>query len=79
VVIGTPPKIFRLTTPHTKGPIVKRIQKALTEKGFDAGGVDGDFGPLTQTAVFNFQLVNDLTPDGEVGPLTAAALGISLS
>lgn len=79
VVIGAPPKIFRLTSPHTKGPIVKRIQKALTDKGFDAGGVDGDFGPLTQAAVYNFQVMNGLAPDGEVGPLTAAALGISLT
>lgn len=79
VSVASAPKIFRLTSPHMKGPIVSRIQQALTDKGFDAGGVDGDFGPLTQTAVFNFQVANDLTPDGEVGPLTAAALRISLS
>lgn len=79
VSLGAAPRIFRLTSPHTTGPIVRRIQRALTDKGFDAGGVDGDFGPLTQTAVFNFQMANGLAPDGEVGPLTAAALGISLS
>lgn len=79
VTVGQAPKIFRLTSPHMKGPVVRRIQRALTDKGFDAGGVDGDFGPLTQAAVFNFQLARGLVPDGEVGPLTAAALGISLS
>lgn len=79
VTIAAAPKIFRLTSPRTKGPVVRRIQKALTDKGFDAGGVDGEFGPMTQAAVFNFQLANGLAPDGEVGPLTAAALGISLT
>jgi len=34
---------------------------------------DGKFGPLTKTAVINFQLSKGLVPDGVVGPMTRAA------
>jgi len=38
--------------------------------------IDGVFGPKTQARVIEFQQANQLTPDGVVGPLTRAALGI---
>ncbi len=71
--------IYRLTSPPMHGATVQQIQSLLKELGFDPGVIDGEFGPHTVSAVVAFQLSKDLTPDGEVGPKTAAALGIDLS
>jgi peptidoglycan hydrolase-like protein with peptidoglycan-binding domain len=38
--------------------------------------VDGDFGPLTEAAVVQFQRAHGLTPDGIVDAATRAALGL---
>ncbi len=78
-VIAEPEKVFRPTTSLTPDPVVKRIQDALSDAGFDPGKADGIFGSHTEAAVIAFQNANGLTPDGEVGPHTASALGISLS
>jgi hypothetical protein len=75
---AAPPKIFRQTTDLTPDPVVKRIQDALSAAGFNPGKSDGIFGSHTEAAVIAFQDANGLTPDGEVGPHTADALGISL-
>jgi hypothetical protein len=52
------------------------IQAALLKLGYDLGpaGADGKMGPKTKAAIKDFQSRNSLTPDGVVGPLTAAAL-----
>jgi hypothetical protein len=70
--------IYRLTTPLMTGPKVQEIQQQLQNKGFDPGSVDGEFGPHTHAAVVAFQLSQGLVADGEVGPKTAAALGVQL-
>jgi hypothetical protein len=70
--------IYRLTEPHMLGPTVKRIQRALQAAGFQCGPADGDFGPHTHAAVVAFQLSCGLVADGEVGPLTAKRLGVTL-
>ena len=48
----------------SKGEDVKKLQKKLGLKD------DGDFGKKTEEAVKNFQLKNNLTPDGVVGDNT---------
>jgi peptidoglycan hydrolase-like protein with peptidoglycan-binding domain len=53
-----------------RGEAVRKIQAAL------GIGVDGVFGPATETAVKSFQRSNGLVPDGVVGPLTRTALGL---
>jgi N-acetylmuramoyl-L-alanine amidase len=80
VVSVTPPSttIYVLATPMMVGDKVREIQQALEDAGFDAGSIDGKFGPHTQAAVLAFQLSHGLTPDGEVGAKTAAALGVQL-
>ena len=70
--------IYRLTDPHMTGPTVREIQRALKEKGFPPGPIDGDFGPSTHAAVVSFQASRGLVIDGEVGPRTARALGVKL-
>jgi len=52
------------------GPNVKLIQSLLNRIGYNAGQVDGIFGPRTQAAVIAFQRDNGLLPDGIVGMAT---------
>ena len=61
-----------------KGERVKALQKALKEKGFDPGEIDGDFGPATEAAVVAFQKSEDLLADGKAGPQTLGALGLDV-
>ena len=56
------------------GPEVTALQLRLQDLGFDPNGVDGIFGPGTESAVKAFQQANGLTVDGKVGPITRAAL-----
>jgi hypothetical protein len=75
----TPPAvIYRLTSPFRRGEKVKEIQRKLRQHGFDPRWVDGIFGPKTFSAVLGFQKAHGLVADGEVGPQTAKALGMSL-
>ena len=55
-----------------KGQEVKRLQKKL--------GVveDGDFGVATEQALREYQVDNNLTPDGISGPQVRAAMGIEI-
>ena len=59
----------------TKGEDVKALQKVLNARGFNAGIVDGDFGPKTEAAVKAFQIEANIAVDGEVGSQTWTALG----
>jgi D-alanyl-D-alanine carboxypeptidase/Putative peptidoglycan binding domain len=56
-----------------QGEDVVEVQQLLGTHGF-AVGVDGDFGPQTETAVEDFQAQLGLEVDGIVGPDTIAAL-----
>lgn len=78
VTPAPPGVIYRLTSPMMHGEKVKEIQETLDKQGLDPGSPDGIFGPKTFAAVMNFQKARGLVPDGEVGPQTAKALGISL-
>jgi peptidoglycan hydrolase-like protein with peptidoglycan-binding domain len=56
-----------------EGVWVSELQQELTRHGFPVPA-DGEFGPVTDTAVRAFQDANGLTVDGVVGPRTWAAL-----
>ncbi|NKI40907.1 peptidoglycan-binding protein [Streptomyces physcomitrii] len=56
------------------GAQVKAVQKLLKAQDFDAGEVDGKFGPTTVSAVKAFQKSRGLTADGVVGAKTWTAL-----
>ena len=53
---------------------VREIQSRLNRLGFDAGEVDGLYGPRTEFAVVSYQADKSLPVDGVVGPQTQLAL-----
>ena len=53
----------------SKGAEVKELQIIMNKLGYTLSP-DGEFGPLTQASVKNFQRAKGLTPDGIVGPKT---------
>lgn len=57
-----------------RGELVRKVQMALIELGFDPHGVDGAFGKNTETAVTEFQQKLDLEPSGRVDHDTWTAL-----
>ncbi|MFD6907936.1 peptidoglycan-binding protein [Streptomyces sp. NPDC060077] len=74
---GTPQLTFAsystLRTGST-GAQVSAAQWLLNSQGFDAGAVDGEFGPGTASAVRSFQSARGLSVDGAVGARTWTGL-----
>lgn len=66
------------------GADVRTVQQFLTELGFNPGGIDGSFGPMTAAAVVRFQDAARAagryggSSDGVWGPGTAAAARVFL-
>jgi N-acetylmuramoyl-L-alanine amidase len=58
----------------SSGAAVLSLQRRLAGLGYWLGAIDGTFADTTQQAVYAFQKVARLTPDGVVGPLTHRAL-----
>jgi peptidoglycan hydrolase-like protein with peptidoglycan-binding domain len=56
---------------------VRDVQRALAAAGINPGPIDGDYGGQTAAAVRVFQMRKGLAVDGEVGKLTAKALGVA--
>lgn len=54
--------------PMFRGEDVTELQSRLNSMGFDAGKVDGIFGPKTEAAVVEFQHNRNLAEDGKAGP-----------
>lgn len=67
-------RMIYLRAPMTRGDDVTELQHRLGRLGFDAGWLDGIFGPDTERAVRDFQHNQGLTADGVVGRETVAAL-----
>lgn len=66
-------------TPFVNAQTVRQAQKALNDRGFRTGGVDGHMGPQTQAALVNFQRAEKLQPTGKLDRQTIAALGLNKS
>ena len=56
------------------GATVKAIQQLLVLRGYDPGGVDGEFGKNTKAAAEKLQAAADIEVDGKVGGDTWAVL-----
>jgi peptidoglycan hydrolase-like protein with peptidoglycan-binding domain len=67
-----PPPPSRLTPAS-----VRTLQARLGSLGFYSGAVDGVWGAGTETAVENFQRARGLQADGQLGPATVTALGLT--
>ncbi len=67
-------RLLYLTSPMMRGDDVAQLQLQLGALGFDAGRVDGIFGPLTQRALSDFQQNVGLVTDEVCGPDTVDAL-----
>jgi murein DD-endopeptidase MepM/ murein hydrolase activator NlpD len=72
--IGARPLGKRMLKRGNRGWDVAALQFRLLKHGFPGGGVDGVFGPGTESAVTSFQSAQGLTADGIAGPATVAAL-----
>ena len=53
---------------------VRQAQTALKDQGFDPGPIDGIMGPLTMTALRNYQLHNHLQDTGTLNAETESSL-----
>ncbi len=62
--------------PMYRGEDVSELQSRLNSLGFDAGKVDGMFGPKSEAAVLEFQHNRNLAEDGKVGPEVVTELGL---
>ncbi len=58
------------------GDVVASVQRELQRQGYDAGGVDGDYGPATRRALLDYQRDNGLPVTGEIDEATLDALGL---
>lgn len=67
VLSYTPPSLMR-------GDDVSALQTRLSQMGFDCGKVDGFYGPLTESALKEFQKSVGASADGTCGPATVMAL-----
>ncbi|GMQ85476.1 MAG: N-acetylmuramoyl-L-alanine amidase [Acidimicrobiia bacterium] len=62
--------------PMTRGDDISRLQQGLNSLGFDAGKVDGLFGPATLSAVLDFQHNRSMAEDGIVGGAVVKELAL---
>lgn len=62
----------------SRGTSVETVQNALKSQGFMSPSVNstGYYGPITRTAVMNFQRSRGLRVDGIAGPQTLRAMGL---
>ncbi len=67
-----PPPPIRL------GPdAIRTIQGRLRQMGYYQGGLDGEWGPGTQSAVAQLQQQRGLQPTGQLNPPTVTAMGLN--
>ena len=55
---------------------IKKVQQSLTDKGYDAGPVDGVLGSRTRAALRQYQASEKLTVTGRLDAETAGKLGV---
>ena len=58
------------------GQVIANVQAELQRLGYEPGGVDGEFGPMTRRAILDYQQDNGLPVTGEIDETTLNALGL---
>ena len=71
---GRPAFGARIMKRGDRGWDVAAVQYILARRGYPPGAIDAVFGPITDTALRNFQRAYGLAADGLAGPLTITAL-----
>jgi len=56
---------------------LRAVQQSLNNQGYDAGKVDGRWGPKTAAALKKFQGDHGLPANGQIDAQTISALGIT--
>lgn len=56
------------------GQVVANVQVALQRRGYNPGGVDGQYGPATRRALLDYQRDNGLPTTGEIDEATLDSL-----
>jgi len=79
---GRPPSnpnsaLNKSSHPAASNDTVRSAQSALIAQGYDAGSVDGQYGPATRSALLKFQADKGLTQTGTLDGATLSALGVS--
>jgi N-acetylmuramoyl-L-alanine amidase len=69
-------RILYYRLPMLHGEDVATLQRDLNALGFEAGNVDGIFGPDTLRAVIDFQQNRGMAEDGTAGPSVIAELAL---
>jgi N-acetylmuramoyl-L-alanine amidase len=67
-------RLLFIAQPMLRGDDVSSLQQQMNQLGFDAGRVDGIFGPQTERALRAFQRNAGIQPDGVCGPASLRAL-----
>lgn len=57
--------------------VVRRVQQRLHDQGYNAGPVDGKWGPNTQQALRQYQQTQGLNATGNIDTQTLSSLGFS--
>jgi hypothetical protein len=71
------PRTWPLLQPGDTGEAVQQLQAELQRIGVLPSPMDGQYGPVTEAAVREFQRTQGLTPDGIVGTETWQALALA--
>lgn len=58
------------------GEVIANVQAELQRRGYNAGGVDGTYGPQTRRALLNYQSDTGLATTGEIDEQTLDSLGL---
>ena len=65
-----------VAVPAQDADTITKVQKALKEKGFDPGPIDGLIGPRTSKALREFQIQKDIQVTGQINKETLDGLGL---
>lgn len=58
------------------GQVIANVQAELQNRGYNPGGVDGTYGPMTRRALLRYQTDNGLPATGEIDRDTLGSLGL---